>query len=136
VLTVADAYQLITTPVAFSLPVTTVTGDVQYANSGSGQFIQIWGTNGYYGPIILGGSFSRGAIDTTELAVPDIGDLVAVKLWNTGNDGWLLDSLTVGWGTNYTWTYGQFLDGNGGYNSPHADMSAATGGDTATDRRR
>lgn len=106
-----------------SFAVTTVTGSVANSATNSDQYIQIWGSNGFVGPMLLSASFGGGASDTFTLDIADIGTFIGLKLINTGNDGWHLDSLQADYASQpMVWTYGAFLDGNGGYNSPHQDF--------------
>ena len=119
------------TSAASTITITAVTGDVANAETSNAQMIQIWGTNGYLAPMELTGfGASRAATSTIELAIPDIGEFVAAKITNTGNNGWHLYALTIETSATSsdwvgTWLYNAFLDGDGAVNSPHADIFMA-----------
>lgn len=77
----------------------------------------------------LGNNFAPDSVDTFDLDLADVGDLYAIKIYNTGTDGWMLDdiSLDVG-GTSYAWTYGQVLDGDGNGDITHSVYFYAANG--------
>jgi hypothetical protein len=107
--------------------VETVTSDRNNAATSNPQMITIWGTNGFVGPMLLSDTFAQGASDSFSLDISDIGEFVGLRLTNTGNNGWHLETLKVTYGESiYSWVYGSWLDGNGGLNSPHSDMFMAS----------
>ena len=65
----------------------------------------------------LSNGFENGAFDefTFHLSARALGEFRALKIANTGNDGWRLATLTAtfGRGNTVTWEYDQWIDGNG-----------------------
>jgi hypothetical protein len=57
------------------------------------------------------------------LQIADIGDFIEMRVENTGNDGWHLNHISADYKSRtYRWAYNRWLDGNGGYSSPHTDV--------------
>ena len=126
-LAVADASTLLDAPGSVPFVVETITSDRNNAATSNPQMITIWGTNGFVGPMLLSDTFAQGASDSFSLDISDIGEFVGLRLTNTGNNGWHLETLKVTYGEAvYSWVYGSWLDGNGGLNSPHSDMFMAS----------
>jgi hypothetical protein len=123
---VSNAYPQATGPANTVYNLTTVTGNARWAATSHGQQITLYGTNGYVGPMWLSARGQRiNRRDTTDfsLSIPDIGNFLEMKLKNTGNDGWQIRTLT---GTYKSWSgrwvFNRYLDGDGGYSSPHANI--------------
>lgn len=112
-----------------AVTVTTVTGTRNNAQSNSLFIITLYGTNGHTPPTTLSSGFANGATDVINYDIGDIGDFVAAKIWNTGNDGWRLETLTINIGGNdYIFAYDQWIDGNGSTEqAPHAELFYADG---------
>jgi len=106
-----------------TVQVTTVTGSINNAQSGSTFLITFYGSEGHTVPQILSSSFANGATDVFTYEVGDIGQFEAIKIENTGNDGWRLMEMTmVSDFATVTWSYDKWIDGNGSSESaPHAD---------------
>ena len=78
-----------------AVTITTATGDINHANTNADILVTVYGSNGHFGPVSMtgGASLTRGAAEVWTLDMPDVGELFAVKLLNTGNDGWYLEQL-------------------------------------------
>ena len=107
-----------------SLDITTVTSTANNAQTGSEIQIEVFGSLGHVGPMVLTGSYCdehqhfmcNGATQTFHFDIGDIGTLSSVRLFNSGNDGWKLDTLTVSDdGQQQSWdnTISPWLDGDG-----------------------
>jgi hypothetical protein len=91
----------------------------------------IFGSDGHYGPITLPfHNYAAGGEHSSTVPIPvPIGNFTAVKIYNTGHDGWLLEDLEVhvSGDDRLLWSYGQFLDGSGsGPESPSSDIFYAS----------
>ena len=115
-----------------SSPVATlswVTGTTSNAQSDSTFAVTVYGSLGHNLPISMGGSRANGETSSMAFSMGNIGTFFGMKIWNTGTDGWLPETLTLTIGSNsYSWIYGQWIDGNGsGDTAPHADFFYADG---------
>jgi hypothetical protein len=92
-LTAADASSLLSGG-GTTFVIRTKTSGVNSAGTGDDQLVQIWGTNGYFGPVVYSNGFSANAINEFTLDIPDIGEFLELKLIGAEN-GWHLAELEI-----------------------------------------
>jgi hypothetical protein len=123
VLTAASAYRQLSGATNTTMTIRAVTSDRSHAQSGSRHMVLFFGTRGYVGPIQLTRRHSRNTTRNMVLQIADIGDFIEMRVENTGNDGWHLNHISADYKSRtYRWAYNRWLDGNGGYSSPHTDV--------------
>ena len=118
------------------LVITTQTGTRSNSQSGSNFLITFFFENGHIPPQTLSRAFDNGAYDefTFNLPATGLGQFQALKIANTGNDGWRLETLTASYGrfrgtaTTISWNYEQWIDGDGSSaTAPASDFFYADG---------
>lgn len=116
--------------------ITTQTGTRNNAQSGSNFLITFFFEHGHIPPQRLSSGFDNGAHDEFAFNLPatGLGEFQALKIANTGNDGWRLERLTALYGryrsspTQVSWDYDQWIDGDGSSaTAPASDFFYADG---------
>merc|ERR1711998_155217 len=93
---------------------------------GNPYLLTMYGSNGHMAPIVMGGDRTDGP-GTFTFTMGDIGVFSAMKILCSGNDGWLIDDLTMQISNSagvesQAWPYYQWIDGDG-----HRQAVNATG---------
>ena len=90
---------------------------------GNPYYLTMYGSNGHMAPIVMGGDRTDGP-GTFTFTMGDIGVFSAMKILCSGNDGWLIDDLTMQISNSagvesQAWPYYQWIDGDGHRQEEH-----------------
>eukprot|EP01047_Picozoa_sp_COSAG01_P042569 COSAG01_NODE_3725_length_5760_cov_46.275746_5_plen_696_part_00 len=107
--------------------ISTVTGQ-RADRTGQDISMIVFGSGGHFTVASLPAhDFSAEGQQSSQISLPsEIGSFKAVKLYNTGPDGWILDELQMQmnppYGIRRMWPYGLYIDGNFGPSTPSTEM--------------